>query len=237
MEKNYRYLAQSPYNYVHGNPLYYVDPNGKQTTVNTGILNLMMTRDNVLALSGDEEAQKRVVTRTKAVDFAARTVVEPYDWLRIGGDWLTGNGSGWDAAAMLPFLSGGTDDVARGLLKARRAIGMSSEGAQFALENVGRVDHASRHLIDVGVMKGVRSGQKEARSMFRELASGILENPSATFDHTVRGGLEAKGFLGTVDGEQVVVLVAKEAKGKIRQGDVVTSFVPSHKQLDDWLNQ
>lgn len=92
-------------------------------------------------------------------------------------------------------------------------------------------------MIDSGVMQGVSKGSKEARSMFRDLAKGVLENPTATFDNILRGGLEVKGFVGTVGAQQVIIYVAKGGQGKVRQGDVVTAIKPPPGQLDKLLNQ
>jgi hypothetical protein len=54
-----------------------------------------------------------------------------------------------------------------------------------------------------------------------------------TFDHVI-GGQQVKGFYGMIDGKQVVFFVAKEAKGKIGIGELVSSVVPSPRQIINW---
>ena len=103
---------------------------------------------------------------------------------------------------------------------------MSDDAARSALSNVGRVDHASRHLIDAGLIAG-NPGSKTSRQAFRELGQSILTNPTKTFDHVMsRGGL-VKGFLGQSNGQSIIIFVAKEARGKVGAGDIVIAIRPS----------
>lgn len=67
----------------------------------------------------------------------------------------------------------------------------------------------------------------------RSAAVRILQNPLSTFDHII-GGQPVKGFYGLIDGKPVVFFVAKEAKGKIGVGELVTAFVPSPQQMKNW---
>ena len=43
----------------------------------------------------------------ETADTLGRIFVEPYDWVRTGYDFLTGEATGWDFLAFLPLLSGG----------------------------------------------------------------------------------------------------------------------------------
>jgi len=114
-------------------------------------------------------------------------------------------------------------------------IGFTSDAAKVALSNVSRVDHASRHLIEAGLIQA-NPGSKAARQAFQEIGQSILTNPAKTFDHVMsRGGQAVKGFYGQVNGMGVIIFVAKEARGKVKAGDIVTSITPSTKQLDNFI--
>ena len=113
-------------------------------------------------------------------------------------------------------------------------IGFAPGAADDALSNIGRVDHSARNLLDQGVRQGT-SGSKAVRSAFQDGARSILENPAQTFDHVMaQGGQRVKGFVGEINGQKVVVFVAKEARGKVAAGDLVTAIVPSPQQAANW---
>jgi hypothetical protein len=56
----------------------------------------------------------------------------------------------------------------------------------------------ARHLTDAGILS---NWSKATGQTFTDLGSRILENPTATFDHTLKGGQAVKGFLGQVEGQ------------------------------------
>ena len=115
-----------------------------------------------------------------------------------------------------------------------RPLGFAPGAADSALSNVGRVDHASIHLIDEGLITGSK-GSTVARNGFRDAARPILENPLQTFDHVMaRSGQAVRGFVGEINGQQVVIFVAKAPNGKIAAGDIVTSVVPTPQQALNW---
>lgn len=49
-----------------------------------------------------------------------------------------------------------------------------------------------------------------------------------------RGGQAVKGFYGQSNGSNVIIFVAKEAKGKVKVGDIVTSITPSAQQMKNF---
>ncbi|WP_275628639.1 DUF637 domain-containing protein [Pseudomonas sp. 273] len=113
-------------------------------------------------------------------------------------------------------------------------VGFSDDAAKSALSNVGRVDHSARHLIDAGIITA-NSGSKAARQAFQEIGQIILTNPAKTFDHVMtQGGQAVKGFYGKIDGNDVVIFVAKESRGKIAVGDIVTAIKPSSQQMKNF---
>ncbi|WP_013631020.1 hypothetical protein [Rubinisphaera brasiliensis] len=109
-------------------------------------------------------------------------------------------------------------------------IGFVPGTADSALQNIGRIDHAGRHLSQF--IEG-RPQSRAYRDAVRGHATRILENPAHTFDHEL-GGLAVRGFVGDIDGHVVVFFVAKESKGKINQGDLVTAIEPSPQQRANW---
>lgn len=67
--------------------------------------------------------------------------------------------------------------------------------------------------------------------LIRDALGPVLERPLATFDHVLRGGAPVKGFLGEVNGQQVVLFIYKQGP---YQGQLATSVVPSANQLSKW---
>ncbi|MDA8139246.1 MAG: hypothetical protein M0036_11400 [Desulfobacteraceae bacterium] len=91
-----------------------------------------------------------------------------------------------------------------------------------------RLQHASRHLIDAGVLP---NWSKTTAQQFTELGSKILENPIATFDHVLKGGHAVKGFIGKMNGKDVAMMVFKEGP---LQGKLATAVVPTAEQMTKW---
>ncbi|MBB4868245.1 filamentous hemagglutinin [Pseudomonas nitritireducens] len=124
------------------------------------------------------------------------------------------------------------DDLSQQIVKG--SIGFTEDAAKSALSNLGRVDHSARHLIDAGIITA-NSGSKAAREAFQNIGQVILTSPSKTFDHVMtQGGQAVKGFYGKIDGNDVVIFVAKEARGKISAGDIVTAIKPSPQQMKNF---
>jgi len=88
----------------------------------------------------------------------------------------------------------------------------------------------SRHLIDAGIITE-NAGSRKARQVFQDIGRSILTEPAKTFDHVMsRSNQAVKGFYKGIDGNDIVIFVAKEPRGKIRAGDIVTSIVPTTQQ-------
>jgi len=49
-----------------------------------------------------------------------------------------------------------------------------------------------------------------------------------------QGGQRVKGFYGQIEGKDVVFFIAKEERGRIKIGDVVTAITPTPQQLANW---
>ena len=141
---------------------------------------------------------------------------------------LTGSGCGdlaWDAAAtMVPFVPAG---ASRLLGNADEAIGFASGLGRSAFAP-DRLQHASRHLTDAGLLPNWSKATGEA---FTQLGSRILENPQMTFDAVLQGNAAVKGFVGESGGKTVVFFVFK---GGDRSGQIATAIVPSLDQMKKW---
>ena len=79
-------------------------------------------------------------------------------------------------------------------------IGFSKGTGQFLFHNMGRVNHASRHLTDARLLP---NWSKSTYESFKKMGQNILENPLKTFDHKL-GEKIVKGFHGKVEGKDVV---------------------------------
>jgi hypothetical protein len=114
------------------------------------------------------------------------------------------------------------------VVQASKSVVSFTEGAGKSAFTANRLQHASRHLIDAGVFPNwsTATGQK-----FIEVGSRILESPTATFDHVLRGGQPVKGFMGNINGKDVALMIYKEGPLK---GQIATAVVPSSAQLANW---
>lgn len=135
-------------------------------------------------------------------------------------------------SAAIPELYRGFEiysyDIAPGSLLAPKNVIGFAEGTGKTAFAPNRLQHASRHLTDSGILP---NWSKATGQKFTEIGTKILEKPSATFDHVLRGGQKVKGFIGKVDGQDVAIMVYKEGKF---QGQVATAVVPSPAQMTNW---
>jgi hypothetical protein len=116
-----------------------------------------------------------------------------------------------------------------GAAKARpNAIGFAPGTGRSALSDEGRLQHASRHLQEAGVLPGWKG--KTSPELYRQKVAPILERPQATFDDTL-GGVPTKVFTGQIDGHDVALHVFKQGK---HQGQIGTGVVPQGQQRAKW---
>jgi hypothetical protein len=155
------------------------------------------------------------------------TVYDIGDLAVTGFKYARGKASGAELSVTAAGVGAGIVGFGGGYGRAARgAIGFA-EGLGKTAFTPNRLQHASRHLTDAGLLP---NWSKRTGELFTEMGSKILENPLATFDHKL-GGTAVKGFHGKVDGTDVVFFVFKEGK---YQGEVATSVVPTSQQMRNW---
>jgi len=160
-------------------------------------------------------------------------------WVNLfaaGVGWVPGIG---DAAKGLirggkRTLDAGTE-VAQGVARrtgevvgggAKGVSGLTQDMAEAAFAGM-RNDggHAIRHLEGTLIPD---SGPLQSRvNAFKTLATPILENPIHVADWRI-GVTDGRAFLGNVNGQSVVVVVAQNGP---YQGKVISSFIPDTNQL------
>jgi RHS repeat-associated protein len=187
------------YAYVENNPIKAVDPDGRA-------LDIVVDAAFVVADVSDISAK-----------YIAGDPVGWRDWGALGADVL---------GAAIPFATG-LGKFLKFATEAKHVVGFAEGTAHTAL-TADRLQHASRHLTEAGILG---NWSKATGEKFIKIATNILEKPQATFDTSLRGNAAVKGFIGTVDGKTVAVLVYKDGKDA---GKVATSFVPSAEQLLEW---
>lgn len=108
----------------------------------------------------------------------------------------------------------------------KRAIGFATGTAETALDGMRNGGgHAIRHL-EGNLIPNTGSLQSRVDA-FKALATPILENPVHTANWRIHA-TEGRAFLGSVDGQDLVIVVAKDGP---HQGRVISSFVPDSNQL------
>lgn len=129
------------------------------------------------------------------------TVDEAHTFFVGEGEWLVHNTDG----CLIGFAKGYGADAVDGMRKGG--------------------GHAIKHLIDAGIVpnKGTLAFKV---GEFEKIAVPILENPTVTSSWRV-GGTQGQAFAGQVNGEWVVLVVAKDGP---YQGKVVSSFIPDANQ-------
>jgi hypothetical protein len=195
--------------------------NPNQTIIQSG--SLVDTNIYNLATQVAESAATEVILEVSGTKLAALS----------GGAAMQGGGAA---------LHGGAEAGSVGLAAimwwfrnrraAAKATGFAKGTAIDAVRNLGRIDHAGEHLFEQGIIAGTK-GSKAFREAVRSHAIRILEDPLKTFDHVI-GGQQVKGFYGMIDGRQVVFFIAKEPRGKIGVGELVTAYMPGPQQIINW---
>ena len=190
----------SLYGYTHENPVRYTDPDGRVAWV--PLLLVGWAVYEVGSAAYDIYNAGQTLSDPKATT-AEKTIA-------VGGAIISVAGPG-----------GGYGTVGKGI------IGFAKGTARSAF-TPNRLQHASRHLTDAGLLP---NWSKATAEKFVEIGSNILENPKATFDHVLKGGHKVKGFIGEVNGKKVAFMVFKDGPHK---GQVATSVVPTAQQLAKW---
>jgi hypothetical protein len=195
------------YAYARNNPLIYTDPDGR-------VVWWIAAAAGGAAFGGGLRIAENLYDGRAWHDGVARAAAVGAVTSVVGGALL----NGVTRAASVAIAASRT----------AQAIGYAegTAGSAFVRE---RLQHASRHLTESGLLPGW-SG-KEGGQLFVKMGVEILENPMKTFDH-ILGGVKAKGFYGQINGEDVVFLVYKEGE---RAGQIATAFVPSAAQIAQWL--
>ena len=106
------------------------------------------------------------------------------------------------------------------------ATGLSATKITQALSDTGRVQHASRHLINSGILP---NWSKNTAELAKNLYTNILSSPEKTFDYTLKSGELCDGFSKTVDGQKIIVLLYKIGESA---GQIATSFVANQNQIE-----
>jgi hypothetical protein len=131
------------------------------------------------------------------------------------------------AAAAERAATAAAERAAEASVVAPRAVGYAEGTAQSALVPE-RLQHGTRHLVEEGLLPNW-SGTKSP-GLISDALVPILERPSAAFDSTL-GGTAVRAFVGSLNGETVVVFIFKEGP---YQGQLATSIVPSAAQRAAW---
>lgn len=167
-------------------------------------------------------------------------LTNPLDTAKASAEACSGWGAFKCVGATVTLGGGATTTLIRGTpgsspvprhgpsAAAKTPIGFApGEGVSALTAN--RLQHGTRRLTEAGVLPGWRG--KSSPDLIRRTISPILERPTGTFDHTLRGGAPVKGFLGDIDGQQVALMIYKQGP---YQGQLATSVVPTPTQLSKW---
>lgn len=136
-------------------------------------------------------------------------------------------GSTWDKVFALAAWVPGLDFLKSGNKFAKTIFKLGNEGIDFALDNVGRLQHSFKHAGDIKQFDGV-NWNKQTGESWKNFNADILENATDTFDN-VLGGTKVKGFYKNVDGQHIATYIYSEGKN---QGKLATTVVLSEKQIE-----
>ncbi len=204
----------SLYCYGANNPVKYVDPDGE-------IPLLVITGAAGALIGGGVEAYRSYQEEGQI------------NWGRVGKGAAIGGAIGLGAGAGVAYATTGSAMASSGVVASSMgagltvAGGLSAKAIEKALSSVQRIQHASRHLTEAGVLP---NWSKNTLQMAKQLYTQVLSNYSKTFDHTL-GSEAVKGYYSKVNGNDIVVFIYKGGK---YAGEIATSVVPTAKQMLNW---
>jgi RHS repeat-associated protein len=210
------------YGYVRNNPIILVDTNGEASCeTKSGAA----CRGNWPSASGTDRAM-----------LAASVTLMTYG--------LAGAPAGASVAAAA--RAGGSAATAKYLENPQKYNNLAAEGAEIllgggqgpprpaisiSLDNLSTIDHSARYLVRSGVIKAAENSN-EARTRFREIATGIAANPIKVVEgFKMQGGALVTTLVGKVDDSYVFIQVLAKDFGKKRKAEPLTAFVPTDEQL------
>jgi len=103
---------------------------------------------------------------------------------------------------------------------------LAADGAEYALKNVSRLQHAFKHAGDIKQFAG-KNWNNEIKEAWKNFNSDILQTASKSFDN-VLGKDKVKGFYKNVDGQDIATYIYKEGD---KAGEIATTVVLTPNQM------
>jgi RHS repeat-associated protein len=103
---------------------------------------------------------------------------------------------------------------------------LAADGAEYALKNVSRLQHAFKHAGDIKQFAG-KNWNNEIKEAWKNFNSDILQTATKSFDN-VLGKDKVKGFYKNVDGQDIATYIYKEGD---KAGEIATTVVLTPNQM------